>query len=375
MVDLKKKKVLLCSIHSDRSGVPLYTRFLAKTLLDEGWQVMILTKKNSSVFELEYESYKVLVEDGLENTFSASALLRARSVLKKVIDEQKPTLVILNGAMLGVVGRTIKLAPSINRLLIFHGIPFEVGIPWIRRYTLRLIESILLNISNTDYIAISEKNFKVLEALRNKRALGSLSLLTNPNVKFGNLENTKNLKISSSKILLISIAAFRPQKNHRRLFETLCLLNTDFSLCLAGTDTDSKKIKKLAKDILGQNYHERVQFLGTLKDVSPLFADNSILLITSDYEGLPLCGIEALAHGRPIVTTDVSGAQELCANGCGEISLSSQPKAIADKVRILAKKITDDSWDPKTAKNHFNKKFHQSIYKSQIVSLLNKYVL
>lgn len=63
-----------------------------------------------------------------------------------------------------------------------------------------------------------------------------------------------------------------------------------------------------------------VSYLGTRKDVRPVFAESTVFVLpTHGGEGIPRTILEAMAMGRPVITTDTSGCREAVIeghNGC-----------------------------------------------------------
>ena len=63
------------------------------------------------------------------------------------------------------------------------------------------------------------------------------------------------------------------------------------------------------------NQNNSVDYLGSTNDVRPFIDDCSIFVLPSYHEGLPRTVLEAMATGRPILTTDVPGCRETVING------------------------------------------------------------
>lgn len=74
---------------------------------------------------------------------------------------------------------------------------------------------------------------------------------------------------------------------------------------------DGISLKKLAT----LNNKKVVDYLGRTTDVRPYIKDCSIFVLPSYHEGLPRTVLEAMATGRPILTTDVPGCKETVVNG------------------------------------------------------------
>lgn len=58
-----------------------------------------------------------------------------------------------------------------------------------------------------------------------------------------------------------------------------------------------------------------IEFLGRLRDVRPAIADTSVYVLPSYREGTPRTVLEAMAMGRPIITTDAPGCRETVVAG------------------------------------------------------------
>lgn len=69
------------------------------------------------------------------------------------------------------------------------------------------------------------------------------------------------------------------------------------------------------KDIQPYLDDHTVDYLGELEDVRPALADSTVFVFPSYHEGTPMCVLEAMACGRPVVTTDASGCRETVREG------------------------------------------------------------
>lgn len=58
-----------------------------------------------------------------------------------------------------------------------------------------------------------------------------------------------------------------------------------------------------------------IEYLGELADVRPAIADSSVYVLPSYREGTPRSVLEAMAMGRPVITTDVPGCRETVRTG------------------------------------------------------------
>ena len=115
-------------------------------------------------------------------------------------------------------------------------------------------------------------------------------------------------------VLLTCVAGLRPEKNHGLLLEAFAGTSAhrrSGHLLLAGNG-DQTKFRKLADDL---GIGDRVHFLGSRNDIPDLLAASDVFVLASQYEGNPLCIMEAMAAGLPVVASRVGGIPELVTDG------------------------------------------------------------
>lgn len=106
------------------------------------------------------------------------------------------------------------------------------------------------------------------------------------------------------KFVIGHIGNFCYQKNHRFLMEVFretLRRREDAALLLAGDGGRFEETKKLAEDM---GIAERVLFLGRRSDADRLYQAMDVFLLPSNFEGLPIVGIEAQSAGLPCMMSD-----------------------------------------------------------------------
>ncbi|MGD9670801.1 MAG: glycosyltransferase [Hyphomicrobiaceae bacterium] len=86
-------------------------------------------------------------------------------------------------------------------------------------------------------------------------------------------------------------------------------------------------------------YSEAVTFLGALADVRPALARSHVFVYPSHGEGMPRAVMEALAVGRPVITTSTPGCRETvddCVNGM--LVLAGNVPALEDAMARMLKR-------------------------------------
>ena len=89
-------------------------------------------------------------------------------------------------------------------------------------------------------------------------------------------------------------------------------LETDWQVDLFGRGPDAESLRARA-DELGLT--SRVRICGYVPDVKSIWASHHCLLLSSRSEGCALAMLEAMACGRPVITTDVGGASDWVKDG------------------------------------------------------------
>jgi glycosyltransferase involved in cell wall biosynthesis len=123
-----------------------------------------------------------------------------------------------------------------------------------------------------------------------------------------------------SELRLVCVARLGEQKGHPILIEAIARLRAsgiEAELVLVGDGPLRSSLQALARSL---GVEAQVKFAGWLneKDVRAAIHRSRALVLPSFAEGLPVVLMEALALGRPIISTWVAGIPELVEHGvCG----------------------------------------------------------
>lgn len=100
-------------------------------------------------------------------------------------------------------------------------------------------------------------------------------------------------------------------KNPQRLIKVLEMVikqKPETKIAIVGTGELAEEIKQLAKDI---QIDKNIDFLGFVSNPLKILHDSKVMVMTSRWEGTPMCALEAMALGVPIVSTPVDGLKDL----------------------------------------------------------------
>lgn len=86
---------------------------------------------------------------------------------------------------------------------------------------------------------------------------------------------------------------------------------------------------------------KNIKYYGTAADVRPFLKNCDVLVLPSYREGMPRAILEALAMGKPIITTDVAGCREAICRDTGLLVPVKNSKALAEAMLHLFRQDTE----------------------------------
>ncbi len=139
--------------------------------------------------------------------------------------------------------------------------------------------------------------------------------------------------------VVLFAARFDAVKRHATLLDAVAQLvreGEQLELWLAGWGPLHDDVERRAREL---GIDDVVRFLGYVPNAEILAwlaaGRVDMVALPSDWEGVPVTLIEALAYGVPAVASDVGGVGELLENGCGLLVPAGVPEALAAGIRQL----------------------------------------
>jgi glycosyltransferase involved in cell wall biosynthesis len=120
---------------------------------------------------------------------------------------------------------------------------------------------------------------------------------------------------SESDVLFVCVARFAPQKNHELLLKAFAAgpaADRRAHLVLIGDGALQKRLESQAESL---GLSRQIHFLGLRTDIPDVLSAMDVFVLSSDFEGNPLCVMEAMASGLPVVSTAVGGVPALLESG------------------------------------------------------------
>lgn len=159
---------------------------------------------------------------------------------------------------------------------------------------------------------------------------------------------------------IISVGRLSKQKNHALLVDAFAKIADkypDQKLLIYGAGALEENLKVQIKAL---GLEERVSLMGPTNNVVGVLTKARVFALSSDYEGMPNCLMEALAVGVPCVSTDCpcGGPKTLIKNG--ENGLLVPVKDEEAMARALDKMLSDTKYAELIGKNakESAKQFH-----------------
>jgi glycosyltransferase involved in cell wall biosynthesis len=235
-----------------------------------------------------------------------AAVVRLRSLILNTA----PDVLHLHSSKAGALGRSAIIGLGRHCPAVVytpHAYAFLAQPGRLNRWVYRRVESALLPWTD-GVVAVSESEG---QAARRLGAKDRVVVINN-----GINANKHSLRRSRERLLRIRwLGRLTWQKNPVAAIKTslaLSHLGMDHELLLAGDGPDREQVLAAIRELRAE---ASVRLLGHIHDTDAFLAGSDVFLMTSRTEGLPYAGLDAMAHGLPIVGFDVPGVQDLVEPG------------------------------------------------------------
>lgn len=149
----------------------------------------------------------------------------------------------------------------------------------------------------------------------------------------------------------VYLGRFVYAKNPERLIRILSKVieyNPKAKFALIG---DGELLEQTKELTIKLNVNKNIEFMGFKNNPYKILSQAKVMIMTSRTEGTPMCILEAMSIGIPIVSTPVDGVKELIENGQDGI-YSDDDKDLIDAITRL---ILDEEYQRKISENIINK--------------------
>ena len=159
----------------------------------------------------------------------------------------------------------------------------------------------------------------------------------------------KKLGLDPADTILLYVGRFEALKGLNTLLEAMTYLRDDRRLRLVivgGDDDETPEFQTMAQTTKALGIEEKVNFIGRIdqRDLPTYYGAADALVMPSYSESFGMVGLEALACGRPVVTTPVGAVDSLVRQAqAGCVVPDPSPRSLADGIQSI---ISDRSIPP-----------------------------
>jgi glycosyltransferase involved in cell wall biosynthesis len=306
-------KILLASPSMRIGGAERVVTMLASGLVERGHEVALVAPRGELDADLrDVPHVRLPLED---HGRAAAGVMRATGQMSRAIGRVKPDVVHAQNVKYAAIGRAATVAANPGRhmpvLATFHGV-----LPAEYRSSARLLRL-------ADHVACVSG--AVLEQIVAAGLPGSrVSLVRNaveippPTDPGRGAAIDRDLALAGAPVVAI-VGRLVSQKAHERFVVAAKLVAQAQPAVRFLIVGDGPRRPAIERQIEAGGLADRVTLIGRRSDAREIIARAQVLVFSSDWEGLSIAALEALAAGTPVVSTDVEGMRELLAGGAGAI--------------------------------------------------------
>ena len=333
--NIRLRRITFVTANLGSGGAERVISLLANEFCKKGHDVEIIFFRDRLIF-YELDSRIKIVVIGEE--CHSNAMWRKMLWLRKYVKESKPDVVIpfrvsvYTTVLFSLLGVSIPVISS-------ERIDPHIPDPFWNMLRKSLLPFTTHLVVQTNYIKsyyprfIQKKTSVIYNPVREEVfSLPRTSSLTpNPSPKCeGSIKSEERLN------RIISVARLDPQKNQKmmiRAFAKIADYFPDWQLVIFGEGPLRSSLELIVKSL---QLEGRVLLPGSTEHVIDELRKSKIFCFSSDYEGLSNSMIEALCVGLPIVTTNVSGTEDIIVDGeNGFVVPINDEDAMVHSLRVL----------------------------------------
>ena len=321
---------------------------LANEFIKEGHNVTILVLD----LERDYDVNTHLLDSRCKIvSLGVSRIRYAALPMVKYLRKNKPEFILVFGNEMAIV---------LNKLRKFHLINTKMIVRVLNNLNIRLSKEDKVSPVVENYLLKAQKNLKDMDHLISQcmgmedmliegklATKDKVTTIYNPVSEFLINSVVREEKTTDEK-QIVFIGRVDPQKNLPHLVQAFAKVvkeRPDTKLRLVGDGNSRESITELVKKL---GISDKVTLEGINPHIEEVYAKADIVALSSEYEGMPNCLIEAIGIGIPIVSYDCPlGPSEIVVEGVnGYLVTYNDIDELAD--RLI--KALDKEWDPEEIK-------------------------
>ena len=137
---------------------------------------------------------------------------------------------------------------------------------------------------------------------------------------------------------LIYLGRLTYQKNPERLIDIIEKVSKkikNVKVAVVGNGELEEKIKEM---VMEKKLNENIQLYGFVPNPYKILSNSKIMVMTSRYEGTPMCVLEAMSMGKPVIATPTDGLIDIIENGENGF-LTDKDEEFVEKICVLLENL------------------------------------
>ncbi len=272
------------------------------------------------------------------------SLLSDRRALRELVDRVRslePSLVHTHQSKAGVLGRMAARKAGVRRTVhTFHSPLERLGQDGLlRRANVTAEQRLARDTDRLVAVSPSLRDELVRQEVVAADRIEVILPLVDPRRLFearqpGALKKRLGLPLDVPLVGLVGrLAPPKDPETFMKVFATVAASVPEVRAVVVGDGPDRSNLEA---DAVRRGLRPRITFTGWAADVSDVYPDLDLLVLTSRYEGFGLSALEAMAAGRPVVATRVTGIVDLVGDGrTGLLAPAGDAAALAGAVILL----------------------------------------
>ncbi len=305
-----RPKIAFVITRSDAvGGAQVHVRDLAGALQDAGHEVCVWVGGDGPYVDvLRERGLPVRSLQHLVAPIAPRTDVRGVLELRRALASYRPDLITLHSSKAGVLGRLAARGLGIPVVFTAHGWAFVEGVPRVQAMIYRQAERLLAPLADR---IITVSDFDRQLALN--AGVGTTQRLACVRNGVHDVAPELRAQPEAGPVRLTVVARLDVPKDPFTLLRALHRLrDRAWSLEWIGDGPRLDPARRLASTL---GIDSRCEFVGARSDVPQRLARASMLVLPTWREGLPLCVLEAMRAGLPVVASAVGGIPEAVVDG------------------------------------------------------------
>ena len=250
--------------------------------------------------------------------------------IRKAINIYKPDIIHAHEYMMGVLAAlSMTKIPIVSHL---HN-----NQPCMKKIGCKSIAYLLSSFRYKQILAVSKSimdGYIFSDFIKEK-----LRIIGNPINISGIIQKSLDNSVERETYEIAYLGRLSGPKNPLRFLRIVKYVNSRINNIRAKMIGDGELRDKVEQEIHRLGLEKTVFLEGFKNNPYPVIADAKILCMTSDWEGFGLAAVEAMALGKPVITTPVGGLVDIVNDECGKLCRTGR-----EYVNEIAKLLSDKEY-------------------------------